>query len=195
MKKKILEIAKQNNGYVTRKKLTENNIPTINLTRLVKEGQLIRVYKGIYLLKGYIEDMFYIYNEVYSKIVYTRETALYLNGMSNRQFTYYSAALPFNTTTPKIKNFKFFKTRKETFNLGIEQVRTSYGNLVRCYDKERCICDLFIYDDYDYDYEDRVYAINEYINNYLDLEKLYRYARRLNIYSKVKSVFEVIGWN
>ena len=117
---------------------------------------------------------------------------LYLNNLSNRQFTGYYVTFPYGTNLPKINNFVVEQTRKKTYDLGIEYIETPYGNKVRCYNKERCICDLFINE---YDFEDKIYAINEYKNNYLDFEKLYDYANQLGILEKVKNIFEVIGWN
>lgn len=192
MKNKILEIANKNNGYINREIINEYNIPSIYLSRLVKDGKLKRIHRGIYILSGYAEDEFYIYSSLYSKLVYSKETALYLNNLSNRQFTGYYVTFPYGTNLPKINNFVVEQTRKKTYDLGIEYIETPYGNKVRCYNKERCICDLFINE---YDFEDKIYAINKYKNNYLDFEKLYDYANQLGILEKVKNIFEVIGWN
>ena len=65
---------------------------------------------------------------------------------------------------------------------------------MRAYDKERCICDLFLRPD-EYDAEERVYAIEEYRARSLDLEKLYSCAKQFGVYEKVKNVFEVLTWN
>lgn len=192
MKNRILEIANHNNGYIIREVIKKYNIPSIYLTRLVNEGKLKRIHRGIYLLSDYVEDEFYIYSVIYSKLVYSKETALYLNNLSNRQFTGYYVTFPYGTNIPKIKNYIIEQTRKKTYDLGIEYIETPYGNKVRCYNKERCICDLFIND---YDFEDKIFAIIEYKNNYLDFDKLYNYADQLGILDKVKNVFEVIVWN
>ena len=95
---------------------------------------------------------------------------------------------------PKIDGFNIKYDRTDNFNLGISKIKTPFGNIVRAYDKERCICYLFLRSDY-YDYEDRVYAINVYTKHYLNYKKLYSYAKKLNVYEEVKNVFEVIGWN
>ena len=105
----------------------------------------------------------------------------------------FHAVIDYNSNVLDVDEIQFFRTRKANWNLGEELIETPYGNKVRCYDKERCICDLFIRDDYDD--EDRVYALNEYANGYLDISKLYRYARILGVYEKVSNVFEVIRWN
>ena len=42
-KNKILEIAKQNNGYITTDLITKQGIAKMFLTQLVRENQLIRI--------------------------------------------------------------------------------------------------------------------------------------------------------
>ena len=193
MIKRIKDICKKNNGYITNSIAKENGIPSIYLTRMVKSNKLNRVAKGVYLENGYIEDEFYIYCLKYPNIVFYRETALYLNGLSNYMLENYYVCLPYKCDVPKNTNLKIRRTRKETINVGISLVETPYGNKCKCYDRERCICDLFIYDDFSY--EQKAYAINEYVNKYLNKEKLYSYARVLGVFDEVFSVFEVIVWN
>lgn len=191
-KKAIIDIAKQHNGYIYSSIISDNAIPTIYITRLVNERKLRKIYRGIYILNDCIEDPFYVYSLVYSRIVYSDQTALFLNGLSNSHLMAYHASIPYGTHVPSIDNFNFFQSRKETFSLGIEQIKTPFGNYVKCYNKERCICDLF--SNRELDFEDRNYAINEYKSNYLNLKKLYEYAKQLGVYDKVSIVFEVIGW-
>lgn len=47
--KKIKNLLDENNGILTTSLVRENNIPTIYLTRLTKEGKLKRVQRGIYI--------------------------------------------------------------------------------------------------------------------------------------------------
>lgn len=192
-KELVLEIAKNNNGYIYSNIIKENNIPTIYLTRLVKEGNLKKIYRGIYIINGIIEDPFFVKSVVYSKLVYSGKTALYLNNLSNQQFDEYEATIPYESHIPKIAGFRITQSRKSAFSLGVDLIETPYGNKVKCYNKERCICNLFI--ENDFDYEDKVYAINEYKKNYLNIKKLYEYAKNLKVLDKVRNVFEVIAWN
>lgn len=193
MKDKILEICDNNNGYITNKIAKDNNIPSIYLSRMVKNNLLKRVAAGIYLKKECIEDEFYIYYLSYSNIVFYRETALYLNGLSNNLLSDYFAILPYECSIPVNANIKIKRTRKETFDIGVTLVDTPYGNKCKCYDKERCICDLFIYDDFEY--EEKAYAINTYKEKYFNKDKLYSYAKKLGVFKEVFNVFEVIVWN
>ncbi|HBD06117.1 MAG TPA: hypothetical protein DCY93_01740 [Firmicutes bacterium] len=192
-KSEIIRIANENNGYIYLKLIKKYGIPTTYLTQLVKEGLLSRVARGIYITRQGIEDELFIYSLTYHKIIYTGETALFLNNLSNKQIVNYEATIPYGTNIPEIKGVKIKQSRKKTLFLGVTEVQTSFGNYVRTYDKERCICDLFKRNDYDY--ESVIYAINEYKDNYLNIKKLYEYAKELKVYEKVRNVFEVIGWN
>lgn len=193
MKQDVVRIANENNGYLYSKLIKENAIKTAIIGRLVDEGLLTKVDRGVYITEQGVEDEFFINSIKYSRIVYSGETALFLNGLSNKQSPVKEFAIPYGTSTPQIAGYEVRYSRKSTFTLGITELETPFGNNVRSYDKERCICDLFMRPDY-YDYEDRVYAINEYKNKYLDFKKLYDYAKKLGVYEEVSNVFEVIGW-
>ena len=190
----IIAIANLNNGYLTPKLIKENGIYTSYIRRLLNVGELFRVERGIYITKQGVEDEFYINNIKYTNIVYSGDTAIFLNGLSNKQSPEKEVSIARGMGIPKLDGYTIKQSRKDTFYLGITMVETPFGNKVRCYDKERCICDLFIRPD-NYDYEDRVYAINTYKNEYLNFDKLYNYARILGVLDKVKSVFEVVAWN
>jgi len=45
---KIMKLANENNGIITSQMLKDREIPSIYLTRMVKEGKLQKVDRGIY---------------------------------------------------------------------------------------------------------------------------------------------------
>jgi len=193
-KEEVIEIANNNNGYLYSKIVNKHKIPTAYITKLIREEKLEKVAKGVYITSKGLEDLYFINAVKYSKIVYSGESALFLNNISNKQFVENEVVIPYGSTAPKIDNYKVRVSRKDSFNLGIIEIKTPFNNVVKSYDKERCICDLFLRPDY-YDFEERIYAINEYKKNYLNIKKLYKYAKELKVYDEVKNVFEVIGWN
>lgn len=193
-KEDIIKISNENNGYLYSDIIKKNRIDTIYISRLAKEGMLSKVARGIYITKNGVEDYYFINCILYSKIVFSGESALYLNNLSNKQYVNNEVTIPYGSSSPKIKNCKVVVSRKSDFSVGIINVDSPFGNKIRTYDKERCICDLFIRPDF-YDFEQRAFAINEYKKNYLNIKKLYEYAKILKVYNEVKNVFEVIGWN
>ena len=85
MEEKIIKLNK--NGYILAKDLKKNNIPSIYLTRLERHNAINKVHRGIYILNDVVEDEIYINSLVYSDLVYTNRTALYLNELTNRQLS------------------------------------------------------------------------------------------------------------
>lgn len=138
-------------------------------------------------------DWYYVYYLKYPRIVYSGETSLFLNGLSAKQSADIEITLPYGVNVPKIDGAKIIVSRKQSVELGVSALETPFGNEVKAYDRERSICNLFIRSDC-FDAEDRNYAIREYARRYLNLEKLYIYAKQLGIYEEIRNVFEVISW-
>ena len=190
----IVQLANENNGYLHEGIIKEHHIPRTYVSRLLKKGMVQRLASGIYITDHGVEDVFYIQHLRFGNLIYSGGTALFLNGLSNRQSPDYEASFPYGTSAPKIEGFRVRQSRKATFGLGITEVETPFGNRVKAYDKERCICDLFLRPN-EYDAEERAYAIDEYRKHSLDLEKLYTYAKQLGVYGIVRGVFEALAWN
>ncbi len=186
----IITIGKANNGYITSKEIIEKGIPTVYLSRMLAAKTLNRLSYGIYILKGYPEDELYTLGLRYNRAVFARHTALYLNGMSNRQMERIEANFPSTYNTTKIRNLKCYHPNDQLYRLGMVTISTSMDHKVKTYNVERCICDLFYYDDFDV--EDKVYAIKTVDKNKIDYDKLFYYAQKMNVLLQVKSVFEVI---
>ena len=190
----IIKLANENNGYLYGAIIKEHRIPRAYVCRLHKQGKLHRVASGIYITENGVEDVFFIQRLRFGSLVFSGDTALFLNGLSNRQSPDYEASFPYGTSLPKIEGFRIRQSRKTSFALGVTEVETPFGNHVRAYDKERCICDLFLHPD-EYDSEERAYAIHEYRKRFLNLEKLYSYAKEFGALEKIKGVFELMAWN
>lgn len=191
MENEIFKLSK--NGYIFSKDLSENNIPTIYLTRLEKKGKLRKVARGIYILNEYIEDPFYLLSLQYSKLVFTNKTALYLNQLTNRQLENIEAIFPFGTKIENTQIKSYYSRNKIFYELGIDYIMTPYGNKVRCYDKERCICNLFLSNITDE--EEKIYVIKEYIDNHLNIKKLYTYSDILGCGERIREIFEILLWD
>jgi len=192
MFEKIINLNK--NGYIFTKVLKDNNIPTVYLTRLRKKGLIKKVASGAYILTDYIEDEFYINYLKNKDLIYTNNTALYLQELTPKQFENYQVNFLYGKNVSNVKNLDYKVLRnKSIYELGKEFVMTPMGNLVPCYDKERSICNIFMLDFCDE--EVKAFAIKEYKNKYLNINKLYDYAKKLKIYDDIKKIFEVLLWD
>mgnify|MGYP001864134249 FL=1 len=191
---KILNLFK--NGYLTTKDVNDNNIPRFYLTKLIKEGKIERVSRGIYIKKNDLVDEFVILQSKSKNAIYSNTTALYLHGFSNRIPIKYDITINsgYNGSLQKEDNVNLFYTKRELLELGVINYKLDSGNIIRVYDLDKTICDI-IKNKKKIDAEIFNKAIREYFySKKKNTLKLYEYAKRMNIYNKVRDVFEVFGW-
>lgn len=186
---KIIEYMKNNKGYITNKNTKELEVPTVYLTRLVNESKIIRTSRGIYVLSDVFEDELFINYIKYSKIIYSGNTALVLNKMSNKSLKEIEAKVPLNYNTHRIKTINVKRVNDYDYNIGKVFLKTEFGNYVPTYDKERVLCDIFKFDNLDN--EELNFAINMAKKMGINYEKLYEYSFKLNVYEKIRYLLEI----
>jgi predicted transcriptional regulator of viral defense system len=143
-KKKLEELIKKQNGYITTQDANDEGIHREYLTMLVEEEKLIRVSPGVYRSKEAWEDKLYMYQQKKKRMVYSHDTALYLHGLSDRDPIRYSVTLPTGYNTSQIKHIELitFTIKPSLFELGKMTMKSPFGNDITVYDKERTICDI-----------------------------------------------------
>lgn len=189
---KILNLFK--NGYLTTKDVVNNNIPRTYLTKLVKEGKIERISRGVYAKKNVLVDEFVVLQSKSKNAIYSNTTALYLYGFSNRIPIKYDITINngYNGTLQKDNNVNLFYTKKELLDLGVINYKLDSGNIIRVYDLDKTICDI-IKNKKKIDAEIFNKAIREYFySRKKNTLKLYEYAKKMNIYNKVRDTFEVL---
>lgn len=192
--RKQIEIhLKKSGGIITSAYCRENNIPTVYLSRLAKEGKLFRVQKGIYIIEDGDYDEYYFFQYQYKKAIFSYETALFLLGVTDKipwriDVTVYNG-YKFNE---KKNTFNINYVKKSIYNLGIIQKKTMFGNTVNVYSYERILCD-FISNKEKMDTEVYVKLIRYYFKyKDKDIHSLYEIARKMGIEDKVREVMEVV---
>lgn len=192
--RKQIEIhLKKSGGIITSAYCRENNIPTVYLSRLAKEGKLFRVQKGIYIIEDGDFDEYYFFQYQYGKAIFSYETALFLLGLTDK--------IPWRIDVTVYNGYKFNEkqdtlninyVKKSIYNLGIMQKKTMFGNIVNVYSYERILCD-FISNKEKMDTEVYVKLIRSY-SKYKDkdIHSLYEIARKMGIEDKVREVMEVV---
>ncbi|MFA7101227.1 MAG: type IV toxin-antitoxin system AbiEi family antitoxin domain-containing protein [Bacilli bacterium] len=187
-KNKIMALANLSNGYIRNNDLIDNGIPTIYLSRLVKEGTIRKVYKGVYLVNGCIEDELYTFQLRHKYIVYSKRSALYLNHLSNRMLDVIDVNIP-KKYQIKSHSFRINRVSDTKYNIGRVALKTELGNEIMTYNIERCVCNIFIDDCYDN--EEIKYAINAFFKLKYDPDKLLNYAKALGVEDKIRTILEV----
>ena len=139
----IKELMKFNNGYVTSKQITELGIHRMYLKMLKEKNIIEKIAPGIYINSSKIEDNYYVLNVEIPKIIYSHMTALYFHGLSIKApDNIFDITVNYSYNNPKLKNHNVFYVNNDIYNLGLTEVKTPMGNIVKAYDMERCICDI-----------------------------------------------------
>ena len=189
---KILELF--NNGYLTTKDVTNNNIPKVYLTKMVRNNIIERIGRGVYIKSNDIPDDMVVLQNKSKNAIYSNTTSLFLHGLSNRLPIKYDITIKsgYNGSLQNSSNVNLFYVKKELLDLGVMNYKLDSGYSIRIYDIERTICDI-IKNKKKLDQELVNKAIREYFySKKKDTIKLYNYAKQLNIYEKVKNTFEVL---
>ena len=191
---KLIDIIKNNGGYITAKEIERKNINRYHLMLLLKEGQIIRISRGYYSLKNGFADNFYIMLSKSKRSVFSDATALYLHDLSDRNPSVYDITIPYGygNSYKDEKNVNLHYVKKELLDLGVIEMESPFGMKVRVYDVERTICDI-IKNKNRMDSEIFTRALQRYSKlKSKDLNKLMRYAKKLKVDKKVREYMEVL---
>ena len=191
---KLEKLIQKQHGTVLSADLDLYEIPRTYLQKMVAEGKLERVDRGIYVSTDAIEDELFSMQTKYPKLIYSHETALYLHGLSDRTPFEYSASVPsgYKVVGSVADRFKIYYIKKELHELGVETIRSSHGNPIRTYNVERTICDLI---------RSRsridVQILNDALKRFVklksaDLSILMDYAKKLKIDAVLRNYLEVL---
>ncbi len=191
--KDIEEIANKNNGIVTSRMVKEESIPSIYLTRMVKQGKLKKVDRGVYFSSNATYDEYYLFYLKNKKSVYSFSSALFLHELTDRIPYQLEITVPNNYNSSHIKkDVIIHKVLKKYYSIGSITKETMFGNKVACYDMERTICDLVRFRD-KVDVEIFRKALQLYKNHEnRDFHKLRQYAISFNISKQINELLDVI---
>lgn len=190
----LQELIEQNNGYLLTSMATEKGITKPYLAKYVKEHGMEKVARGIYITEDVWPDELYIMQVRNSAVIFSGETALYLHNLLDREYSEINVTVPsgYNATHLRTENVQVTYASKGNYNLGICQVLSSSGNLVRVYDKERCICDLIL-ERKKVEVQNFQTAMKEYMSDKdKKLSRLLAYAEQLKIRDEVMKYVEVL---
>ena len=193
MYKKILKIMKNNNELITPAQLEEKGISRVYLSRMEEEGIIERIERGIYVTKDFKYDEYYLFQLKYPKAIFSYNTALYFYEMTERTPIKMDVTVYREYNPHRFKDFvNVYKVSKELYDLGVIEKKSPQGMKVKTYNLERTVCDI-IKDKDSIDIEIRNKAIKKCIKNKeFNASKMFEYAKKMNIYDKVKNYMEAI---
>jgi len=194
-KTKILEeLIEKNSGIITTSLVEKNNIHREYLRELIRQGKLERVSHGVYITPDVWEDKMFIHQLRKKKMIYSHETALFMNDLTDREPLVYSVTVPYGYNDSRLKKegLVVHTVKKELFELGAIIKKTPFGNDVKVYDRERAICDL-IRNRYSQDQAIITDALKKYVGRQnKDLNKLISYACKFRVANIINTYLEVL---
>lgn len=187
MKEEILKLVKLNNGIITTSQVEKAGFLRVYLKTLVDDGLLVREKQGVYADPGIINDKFYIFQVKHPNAIFSYETALYLQGIDSDKTEMIDVTVYTGYNTHRFpKNIRSHYIKKELLDYDVIEVKTEYGNVVKCYNAARAICDIVKTEYKDDEYENVTKALNNYFRSDLYNEKsLISCANKLNCYKKL----------
>lgn len=190
---KILKIMKKNNEIITPSQLEKKGISRVYLSRMEREGIIEKVDRGIYVTKDFKYDEYYLFQLKYPKAVFSYNTALYFYEMTERTPIKMDVTVYREYNPHRFKDFvNVYKISKELYNLGVTEKKSPQGMKVKTYNLERTVCDIIKNKD-SIDIEIRNKAIKKAIKSKeFNASKMFEYAKKMNIYDKVKNYMEAI---
>ena len=191
---KIYEAIKANNNTITTAEVLSMGFSRMLLSKYVKEGVLERCRQGVYTLPDEMQDDMYMLTLSSERIIISHDTALFLNGLSDRTPFMHSVTIPNNTSLPNTISGECncFYVKPELHQLGMINKKTTFGNVVRCYNPERTVCDL-LRSRKRIDEETVVAAIKNYAESKeKELNKLATYSKNFRVDKDLKKYMEVL---
>lgn len=188
------ELIEHNNGYLLTSAAMQKGITKPYLAKYVKENGMEKVARGIYVTEDVWPDELYIMQVRNAAVVFSGETALYLHNLLDREYSEICVTVPkgYNATHLKTKHVQVRYAAKGIYELGACMAPSSCGNMVRVYDRERCICDL-ISERNRIEVQNFQTAIKGYMSSKdKKLSRLIEYAEKLEIRDEVMKYVEVL---
>ena len=186
----LLEMADDNDGYVSVADATRFGIAQSFISDLVEQGLFNRVAKGLYIKKGYEVDPYYLLHYTYKKATFGYETSLFLQGIEAAKDPI-EIYLPSNYMTSGIENTRCRHLGKKEYETGLILLVTPKGNLVPGYDLERLFIDTLRRKN-ELDKAGLLSRLKEIANKGLYKERLFAYAKSFHVKGEVELALKIL---
>ena len=190
----LQNIVLQTNGILTTASATSHGISRPYFLEFVRKNGFEKIRNGVYLAPDAWEDTMFVLQQRYKNIVFSHGTALFLLDMTDHEPLEYEVTIPrgYNPTVLSKNGVRAYSVKKENFELGIIQLKTHMGNMVRVYNPERTICDI-LRSKKSVEIQDRRKAIKEYVRRKdKNIPLLMDYAEKFNVKETIKPYLEVL---
>ncbi len=188
----LIKLFRQNKGYL-RTREVKNRAMSYQLQKMVREGIVTRLKRGVYCLNDELSErqMIDIDRIVTGGVLCLYSAWSYYNlTLSIPDAWYLAVEKSRKIILPDYPPIKLVFLKKEYHELGIE-TRTIEGMEVKIYDLEKCVCDAVKYRN-----KTGMEVTAEVLKSYLALEnrnidKLVSYSKKMRVYPTLKMYIEV----
>jgi predicted transcriptional regulator of viral defense system len=191
---RIRKLLEDQHGILLTSDLAKFNIPRTYLSILEKNGEIERVSRGIYKIRGSLGDELFVFQARFRSSIYSHETALYLHDLTDRTPLSYSISVPvgYHAISLKESGYKIFYVNRKLFDWGVISIKSFHGNDIKTFNLERTICDVLRNRN-----QIDVQLVNETLKRYVgkkerNIDLLYSYARQFRIQKIVREYIEVL---
>lgn len=184
----------ENNGILQLRDVVRLGISKTYALEWIKKNEYEQVASGIYLAPDAWEDGMYVLQMRYKEAVFSHETALYLLNMADREPLQYTVTLKHGYNPQKLnaRGIKAYTIKAEWYDLGIIEVDTNLGHMVRTYNAERTLCDIFKSNS-QVEIQDSRMAVREYVSwKEKNIPLLMEYAKLFKVDKKIRTYLEVL---
>lgn len=193
MYEKFINIINENNGIITAKDAENKGISRTMLKKMTDNGYIERIDYGIYATDKFIYDEYYLFQLKHKNIVFSYNTALYFQNMTERTPFKMDVTTKRNTNLTSYKEqINLYRVNENILDLGKIKIVTPFDNSVYTYNLERTVCDI-INNKTNIDIETANKAIRNCIKSKeFNANKMFEYAKKMKIYEKIKNYMEAI---
>lgn len=192
---KIFEIARKNNNVFKTQMIIEAGIRKERIRELLERGQIEKLGHGLYSISSEDVDEYFEFQQKCPKGVFSYGTSAYFWNLSDRVPNVLSCTVPrgYNTSRLKIDTkVKYHYLPQDLYNIGIVEITSPQGAMVRVYDRERTICDL-IRDRKKVDMQLYSNAMNVYFKSReKNIRRLMKYGKAFRITEEIEKYMEVL---
>ena len=191
---KLSDLVELRNGYLSVTEAQGLGISRTYIQEYISANGFERIARGLYKSPDVWTDYLYIIALKNERAVYSFDTALMLNGLTEREPSdiFVTVSRAYNASHLRSTGIIVNYVRDEWVDLGRTVAKTTYGNEVSVYDMERTICDILRVKDKK-DPQMFVYAIKEYAKSAnKNLPRLMKYAKVLGVEAELRRYMEVL---
>lgn len=194
MKSKVTKLLNEQKGIIDLKAVLELGMSKAGFYSYARDNALIRVGHGVYASKEAWIDPLYLLHLRSKQVVFSHETALYLNGMTDREPIHYSVTVKrgYNPSRLGTDGIVVYTVKEELHELGLTQIKTSFDHLVPVYNVERTLCDI-VKNRNKMDMQSFQDALKAYsLKKEKNLRRLMQYAKSFRLENVLKPYLEVL---